>query len=525
MIGIVVAIILLAFNAVLGVLAARYNLQALQQSGYKGNEFFAWLGSTWMRQDILILTAVLGLLSVATGLNVLAIICLLITVFAIYYFNFLRTYRTKKPLVWTARAKRIALTDAIVCVVIAVVVTLLAGIKGTAGAAAVLALAQMLVVPIANLVNSPFERANNNRYIQEARGILQACPDLRIVGITGSYGKTSVKHFLAELMRERYEVLATPGNYNTTLGVVRTIRERLKPTHEVFLCEMGARYKGDIAEICDLVHPDAGIITAIGPQHLESFGSIEGVIETKFELADAVQNEEEGASNLVLNGDNEHILTKAAEYDGAILYGSGEGCDYRVSGIKTSREGTAFTVHAPDGQACEFSTRLVGRHNVENIVGAIAVAHRMGVPLDGMRVPLRRLSPVEHRLSMTTSGSTTVIDDAYNSNPIGSQAALDVLALMEGAKVLVTPGMIELGSEQAAYNASFGEAAAGVCDYIVIVGRTNREALLEGIARTPFDEGRVRLFDGVQEALAFAHSIEAPDGKAILIENDLPDIY
>ena len=144
------------------------------------------------------------------------------------------------------------------------------------------------LVLLANLINRPVERAIDRYYINDAARILRQMPELKIIGVTGSYGKTSVKYFLSALLSVRYNVLYTPGNYNTTLGVVRTVREQMKPFHEIFVCEMGARETGDIKEICDLVHPEYGIITSIGPQHLQSFHTIDNIIATKFELADAV---------------------------------------------------------------------------------------------------------------------------------------------------------------------------------------------------------------------------------------------
>ena len=383
----------------------------------------------------------------------------------------------------------------------------------------------------------PVERSNNQRYIDEARAILADCPDLTIVGITGSYGKTSVKHYLAELLRNRYDVLITPGNYNTTLGVVRTIRERLKPTHEIFLCEMGSRHIGDIAEICDLVHPTMGIITSVGPAHLETFGSLDAIKTGKFELVDAVlaQNghvdaDASVAGKVFLNFDSEPVREQAAAYSEEIAcafttYGASDQAGYRITAMETSRTGTRFTIATPDGQTCEYSTRLVGQHNVGNIAGAIATAHALGVPLDEMRVPVRRLRPVEHRLNLKESGNATIIDDAYNSNPVGARAALDVLALFDGRKILVTPGMVELGDDQARLNAEFAAYAAGICDDVIVVGTYNRAALLEGLAGAGFPQTRTHCCATIQDALRQAYAISSSEKRTILMENDLPDIY
>ena len=167
----------------------------------------------------------------------------------------------------------------------------------------VLFILQPFLVLLVNWINRPVEQAIDRHYVQDAARILRQMPELTVIGVTGSYGKTSVKYFLNTLLSSRYNVLQTPGNYNTTLGVVRTIREYMKPFHEIFICEMGAREIGDIKEICDLVHPDHGIITSVGPQHLQSIHTIENIIKTKFELADAVPSE----GKVFLNYDNEYI--------------------------------------------------------------------------------------------------------------------------------------------------------------------------------------------------------------------------
>ena len=190
-----------------------------------------------------------------------------------------------------------------------------------------------------------------------------------------------MKYYLNTLLEDFYNVLITPGNFNTTLGVVRTIREHLKPSHEIFLCEMGARRVNDIKEICDLVHPDAGIITSIGPQHLETFHSIDHIIDTKYELADALPK----GGKIFLNGDNDYIRGNADKYRSdrsVIFYTNEQGEGYHASDIRLSNLGTEFTVTAPDGESARFAMRLIGGHNVINVCGAIAVAHEMGMSLD-----------------------------------------------------------------------------------------------------------------------------------------------
>ena len=326
------------------------------------------------------------------------------------------------------------------------------------------------------------------------------------------------------------------------MGVVITIRKFMKPSHEIFVCEMGARYVGEIKEICDLVHPHHGVITSIGPQHLDTFGSIENIKKTKFELSDALP---EGAM-LFLNGDNEYIADylesrggdegpsgsglagarKTGGYGNVTFYysqGSGEG--YTASDIRLSNLGTDFTVTAPDGESERYQMKLVGAHNVINVMGAIAVANRFGIPLKELRIPVRRLRPAQHRMEMKESGEVTIIDDAYNSNPIGSKAAVETLALFDGIRILITPGMVELGEDEEEYNRKFGTYAADCCDWILLVGEKHTAPIREGIMSKGFPEGNCRTFGKVEEAIDFAYRIRGEGHKYILLENDLPDNY
>ena len=261
-----------------------------------------------------------------------------------------------------------------------------------------------------NWINRPLEQAIDRHYVADAARILREMPNLTVIGVTGSYGKTSVKYFLNTLLSSRFNVLQTPGNYNTTLGVVRTIREQMKPFHEIFICEMGAREVGDIKEICDLVHPDHGIITSIGPQHLQSFHTIENIIGTKFELADAVPAE----GRVFLNYDNGYIRGHKIDKN-VVSYGTtGSDIAYRAYDIAVSPNGSTFKMQDKQGGEYEFHTRLVGNHNVQNIAGAIAVAHTLGIPMEKLRYPVKQLESVPHRLQLSRQGGRILLDDSYN---------------------------------------------------------------------------------------------------------------
>lgn len=503
-------------------LVMRFNLHMFQLNGYKNGEQITWLKKNLRQQWLLIWGILIGCIRLIIT-NIFMDILLYLTLFLIVLvYNAMKRLYNKKKLVYTPRVKRMVITNVTVNTVFLLLSILLYGVKYINGILMILVSVQLLMDIVVNMVNHPIEAGINRYYINDARKKLKAVPGLKIIGVTGSYGKTSVKFYLQTLLQEKFNVLVTPESYNTPMGVVRTIRGSLKPTHEIFICEMGARHVGDIKEICDIVHPDHGIITSIGPQHLETFFNLENIKNTKFELADALPKD----GMLFLNGDNGYIQEKAVQYGNKVFYYSeNDGEGYCAKDIRLSQMGTEVTVTAPTGEKEHFQMRLIGAHNVINVVGAIAVANKMGIALKDLRIPVRRIQPVEHRMEMHEHGLVTLIDDAYNSNPVGSKAALETLAMFEGIRILVTPGMVELGEKESEYNYKFGTYAADCCDYILLVGRKHTEPIREGVLSKGFPKEKCLVYDKVEEAVSYAYAIKGQGHKYILLENDLPDNY
>lgn len=434
-----------------------------------------------------------------------------------------RPHKAKKPLVYTARVKR--LLAALALLHLAAMVPAFLRPDWGGGAFGLALFLEPLLVALANWLNGPVEKAVAGRYVEDARRRLAAMPELTVIGVTGSFGKTSTKYFLHTLLSTKYNVLMTPGNYNTTLGVVRTVREQLSPTHQIFLCEMGARHPGDIKEICQLVRPRYGVITAVGEQHLESFGSVENIANTKFELYDAVPPE----GKVFLNFDNPIIRQKAESKGGKqiVRYGLEGERDYLAADIAVTSAGTEFTMTAPGGQSLRYRTRLLGEHNVQNIAAAIAVCCELGISLEELAPAVRRLEPAPHRMQMIRGGGAyTVIDDAYNSNPKGAEAALRTLSMCQGLRILVTPGMVELGEREFELNYEFGKQAASCCDYAALVNPRQAEPIRQGMLEAGFPPEKLIVADTLQQALAFAQSCGQPgQPRFVLLENDLPDNY
>ena len=523
----------------------------LQLNGYKTPEHSWWMKKNFRRYIFpLVLFAVQFLLIPLSGAARTALVIALMLGNIIIALLNKPGKKFKKPLKYTARVKRMLVTFSILVAVFFII----AVIKGKttvyfdriwneahtdftydsketrwftkalpyilAGSALYLT---PILVPLSNLINKPVEKAVQNWYINDAKRILRESPSLHKIGITGSYGKTSMKFYLSELLGSQYNTLKTPESFNTPMGVTITVRQHLKPTHEYFICEMGARRVHEIKELCDIAEPHDGIITSVGPQHLETFRSIENVLNTKFELADAVQAR---GGKIYLNGDNELIRKKALEYPNAVLYGLQEGNDYRATDVSVSDKGTDFTVTVPDGSSYRFSMKLLGEHNVQNVLGAIAYCHGIGIPLEKLALPVKRIAAVPHRLQLLDKGGNmTYIDDAYNSNPSGCRAALNVLGLFDACRILVTPGMVELGTKQEVLNFEFGQEAAKACDYIVLVGKNQTVPIYNGIKDAGFDMDKVYVADSLGEALARVQEYKTDKKKIVLLENDLPDNY
>lgn len=499
-----------------------YIVHMFQQNSYKPREYREWMQvhSNVGRLLGKCLYAVISLPLVLAG-NVGCLIAACVMNAMTILVN--KPRQAKKPLVYTMRVKRMLVTT-VILYVICVLLSLLAGAywpRVCRCILLVLFILQPFLILLVNLINRPLEQAIDRHYVQDAARILKEMPDLTVIGVTGSYGKTSVKYFLNTLLSSRYNVLQTPGNYNTTLGVVRTIREYMKPFHEVFICEMGAREVGDIKEICDLVHPDYGIITSIGPQHLQSFHTIENIIGTKFELADAVPAE----GKVFLNYDNAYIRGHKIDKN-IVSYGTMEDdITYKAYDIAVSPDGSVFKMKDERGEEFVFHTRLVGNHNVQNIAGAIAVAHTLGIPMEKLRYPVKQLESVPHRLQLMKQGGRIVLDDSYNSNKNGFKAALDTLAMFQELRILMTPGMVELGEKQYDENKEVGVYAADKCDYAVLVGKEQTKPIQDGLLEAGFPKSKMIVVDTLQEAFQMVNAIPDVRQKVVLIENDLPDNY
>ena len=498
----------------------RYATQMFQQNSYRVERYNRWLkqsGEWYSRANLL---AVVGAIVTLFTQHwaVLLVLGLWMAVIAIAEFSI--EYKIK--LAYTMRVKRLLFTRLMLVVVAMVGAHLL---DDCFAVPLLLLMTLDYWIILANLINRPLEMAITRWYYNDAKRRLRAMPNLRIIGITGSFGKTSTKHFLYRILSEKYNVLMTPGNFNTTLGVVRTVREHLKPHHEVFIVEMGAKQRGDIKEICDLVCPEMGIVTSVGEMHLETFGSVENVARTKFELVDALPAGGFGVVNIDSEAAFDHIKRNGIKVTTYAV--DNAEADYRAESVSYSAMETSFAIRAGERVDAGYATHILGRGNILNITAAIAIAERLGVSVDAQRRAVKQIEQVEHRLSMRRNGGITILDDAYNSNPTGARMALEVLRGFEteGRKYVVTPGFVEMGTKQYDNNRIFGQdIAAANPDGVYVVNEVNREAITTGLKEGGYEEAKVACVASFSEAMA-ALQPQLKVGDVVLYENDLPDSF
>lgn len=370
-------------------------------------------------------------------------------------------------------------------------------------------------------ITEPIENLVKKHYMNLAKKILKN-HNAKIVGITGSYGKTSCKNILQAILSERFYSLMTPASFNTPMGITITIRNHLKPLHEVFICEMGADHVGDIEFLMDFVGPKYGIVTSIGPQHLQTFKSQENIIHEKMQMIEKLPVDGVG----VLNKDNEWIRGYTiANSCKVVWYGiEQEDVDYRAVDIRYSKHGSVFTVVDREGNRNVFETRLLGEHNIANILAAIALGREMGVTYSELQDAVAKVQYVEHRLQLKKMNGLTFIDNAFNSNPVGAAMSLEVMKMMDGKRFIVTPGMIDLGAKQEEMNKAFGSKMKGCVDEVILVGEAQTKPIVEGLKESGFDMNHVQVVKTVKEAFNILWKT-ATVQDTILLENDLPDAF
>lgn len=422
----------------------------------------------------------------------------------------------KKPLIRTQKVKNLVSLSYILLIFL-----LLISLISKLYILAVLFLIIFLSTPflylyLALLLYKPYEIINRRLTIDRVRHLVQSIPNLTVIGVTGSFGKTSTKDFLFEILSAYRPTLKTPESYNTVFGISKVVDLELRRTHKFFIVEMGAYARGEIKELTQETPPQYSILTAIGTQHLERFKSLKNTTLAKFEIIDAINSE-----NGLVNLDNLYIKDhlKLPYYKNVKTFSlSDKSADYYLSEIKLTSDGMSFKFHYRN-HSIKLWTPLFGTSNLENLTGAIAMSKMLQVPDSIIFNSVKHLTPSPHRLQLIKLERAILVDDAYSSNYQGFHNLINDLKTLKGKKVLITPGIIELGKDTPQIHHDLGRQARGLFDKVILVGRSDRTENLERGLHQPVDyiENKANLWPLIHELSA--------KYDWIILENDLPDNF
>lgn len=493
-------------------------LHMFQQNRYELYRYTKWLFNKNNIKFSIVLIYIALLIVSYFCFDSSVVVLLLTIVFAIIVIIKENKKEYIKDLVYTARVKRQIVVMTILMVAL---VCLLLRYVNYAFIPIIMIYAPYLLIYVMHIITNPIENLVKKRYENMARDIINKMDDLIKIGITGSFGKTTTKNIVTDIVSGSYLTLMTPASYNTPMGITRTIREYLKPIHEVFVCEMGADHVGEITYLMDFVKPKYGIVTSIGPQHLNTFKSMENIINEKMQMIELLPKDGVG----IVNGDNEFINNYQIENTCKVIRVGikNENVDYYAKNLKYTKDGSEFTLKL-DKKNYKFKTVLLGEHNIMNLLAGIALAKELGIDNETIVNNVSQVKRVEHRLELKKINGFTFIDNAFNSNPVGCKLSLDVLKMMPGKRIIVTPGLIDLGSKEKEYNYEFGYYMKDRADFVILVGEKTSQPIMKGLKESGFDMDNCVVFKSVKEAFAYVY-MNFSIKDTILLENDLPDAF
>ena len=379
-----------------------------------------------------------------------------------------------------------------------------------------------MMVALADFIVQPIEHGRRKHYKRISKEKLEKNEKLITIGITGSFGKTSVKNILATILSEKFSVLASPKSYNTPMGISKTILEDYSD-QEIFIAEMGARHVGDIKELAKYIPCDIGVITSVSRQHLEGFKTLDNILDTKFELAQNLKKDgvmfysgdNDGSKTLYERNQGEkHIISIASDNDGIIS----------ASNFNISECGSTFVLTI-NGETKNVSTVLLGKHSISNIMLAVKVANYLGLDNEQIAKGIEKIAPVPHRMQILKGvDGVTVIDDSYNANPHGAKAACEILKMFKTKKIVITSGLVELGNLEQLENKKLGENLATSTDEVILIGKNRVKPIVAGLITANYSEENIHIVDSLEDAMTILSQI-MQNGTTVLFLNDLPDSY
>ena len=495
----------------------------MQQSGYSGEGFLEWYyerGNMILSRHallalcIFLLTGLFNLCFSFLGVAWANLISLAPFAGMCILFRFSDRRALKVPVKRTGRIMRVCgvYWFLLTAVIFGVCVGFTFGAREITGLANYFRYVIIAAVPLffpalfalANNIVKIYDVPRNKRFEKKAAKLLAESKCIK-VGITGSFGKTSVKNMAAAILSEKYKVIATNASFNTPIGIARTVHE-VGLDGDIFLAEMGARRVGDIQELCKMVKPEYGVITGICAQHLETFGSIDNIIREKGVLAAYAKKMVLGKSAAEISAEEKLV----------------EDEDFCIEDITLGTDGTAFTLKLK-GESIQVKTALLGRAAAEDITLAAALCSMLGMSIEEIKRGIENIKPVPHRLEKSEANGVIILDDSYNCNEAGAKCAVEVLNLFEGNKWVITPGIVELGILEVEKNEALGASFVGL-DQVVLVGETLVQAVKKGYIAAGGDKEKIRVVPTLKDAQELLAK-ELKEGDAVLFLNDLPDIY
>ena len=520
-------ILILVLLDALFIISSLFELLMLQQNSYNDNNNFAKFIFNHFKKDYQVyflkfLFAICLMLFTEFSPFLTAFYFIICTVLLVKASLDFRKYNDKLPLKYTKRMLRIMSFDYALFLVLELLLKNLA-LPVSVGLLVLFITFNSLLLIIIVYLLKPVEKIIFNHYKKMALDKLSKMQGINIIGITGSFGKTSTKMILESILSTTYKGFYTPNSFNTPNGLLMTINGQQTIFNEYFIAEMGAKKVGEIKELADLVHPKFGVLTSIGAAHLETFKSLDNICKTKFELIESLPSD--GVA--ILNKDDEYMVNYNLKNNCQVIWiGIENDADVMAKNIKVSNKGTSFDIVFRDSkEKIKAKTILLGNKNVYNILASVALAKKLGVPNNNIARGIANILPINHRLEIKEYQSITIIDDAFNSNPVGAKNALEVLSLMDNQKYIITPGMIEMGNEEEKLNYEFGRQIASVCDKAFLVGPKRTKPIYNGLKDENYDESSIIVVSSFKEGYQKAMEMAGNKKTNILIENDLPDSY
>ncbi len=377
-----------------------------------------------------------------------------------------------------------------------------------------------LFITMIVLLFQPFFVIGRNNVLRKAKKKIAGFNELLVIGVTGSYGKTSTKEFLTTMLSEKFNVLSTSEHRNSEMGIAKTILEDLNKKHQIFIVEMGAYRKGGISLLCDMVKPNIGLVTGVNQQHLALFGSMENLLSAEGGQELVQRLPKNGL--LVVNGDNKYCLELYKKTNiNKRLYTVGKGrvaSDIFAEELTVHEKALDFLAITKNKETAHFNVPVLGKQNVQNLLGAMLVARELGMSFNEIASGTKKIKQEQAGITLQKGiHKISIVDSSYSSNPDGAMADLDYLNVFKGKKVVVMPCLIELGEKSAEIHREIGKKIANICDLAIIVTKDYFQAMKAGALDNGMKEGQILFFDKPKEIFNKI-TTTCKEGDVILLE-------